>query len=137
MANNLLYGNKKEGFAKLDEFYKSLVFQHIMDGDFSRNERDTLLVIFRKTIHFEKWTDRIAVHSLCKSVGICETTLRATLLTLEEKCLVKIKRSRGGKCSCDKKYNSYGLHNYLLELVFRKWEEIKLENGHSIKYEDD
>ncbi len=136
MASNLKFGSKRDGYAVLDEFYKSLMFQYIMDGDFNRNERDILLVIFRKTVHFEKWEDRISMYALCKAVGISETTLRATLERLEEKCLINIKRSKGGKCVySNKKYNAFSLHTYLINAVYQKWEETKLENGFNINYD--
>lgn len=135
MANNLRFGNKDDGYAILDEFFKSLMFQQIMDGDLNRNERDVLLVVFRKTIHYEKWSDRIAMYWLAKATGISESTLRATLERLENKSFLEIKKSTGGKSNSAKKYNEFSLSTYLINSVYQKWKNIKLENSFDIKYE--
>lgn len=135
MANNLKVGNKEDGYAILDEFFKSLMFQRIMDADLNRNERDVLLVIFRKTIHYEKWTDRISMYWLSKAVGISDTTLRAAIERLENKSFIDVVRSTGGKSTSSKKYNEFSIHTYFVNMVFQKWEDIKLDNGFSIQYE--
>jgi len=124
MANKL-----KINQTEIDEFFKSLCFQDIMDSELDRNERDLLLVIFRKTIHFDKWQDRIAIYWLSQAVGISEKTLRATLKRLESKSFIDVEISKGGKSSSSKKYNGYSLNNYFLERVFRKWENIKIDNN--------
>lgn len=135
MASNLSLGNETDGYASIDEFYKSLMFQQIMDSDLNRNERDVLLVIFRKTIHYEKWKDRISMYWLSKAVGISDLTLRATLERLENKSLIDINRSTGGKSTSNKKYNEFKIHTYFTSMVFKKWENIKLENGFTIQRE--
>lgn len=135
MGSSLSFGNEEEGYKKLDEFFKSLMFQQIMDSELSRNERDVLLVIFRKTIHFEKWRDRISMHWLSKAVGISDTTLRITLSRLEEKSLIEIKRSPGGKSNNSYKFNEFKINTYFTSMVMRKWEMIKVENGHTINYD--
>jgi predicted transcriptional regulator len=112
---------------ELDEFFKSLMFQRIMDGDFSRNERDTLLVIFRKTLHFEKVKDSIGMHWLAKAVGIGANTLRDTIEQLEAKGLISIGRSKGGRGGA-RKFNTFAISNYMILDVYRHWEEIKLDN---------
>lgn len=118
---------------QLDEFYKSLLFQHIMDDNYPRNERDTLLVILRKTIHFNKWSDRIATYWLTKSIGVSENTLRDTIKSLEAKGLLTVDRSKGGRTTSAKKYNSFALSNDLLLMMFDKWYQIKEENGFTPK----
>jgi Fe2+ or Zn2+ uptake regulation protein len=135
MASNLKIGNEDNGYALLDEFFKSLMFQQVMDSDLSRNERDVLLVIFRKTIHYEKWNDRISMYWLSKTVGISLTTLRVTLGRLENKSFIDVTRSTGGKTVSSKKYNEFSIHTYLVNMVFKKWEEIKLDNGFDIQYD--
>ncbi|PLY08343.1 MAG: hypothetical protein C0625_01790 [Arcobacter sp.] len=136
MASKLKLGNKEEGFAILDEFYKSLMFQQLMDSDLNRNERDVLLVVFRKTLHYEKWSDRISMHWLSKKgVGISINTLRVTLERLENKGLIEITRSTGGKSESSKRFNEFKISDYLLGTVYRRWEEIKIENGFTIEYE--
>lgn len=118
---------------QLDEFYKSLLFQHIMDGDYPRNERDVMLVILRKTIHFNKWRDRISMYWFSKAVGIGEPTLKNTLQSLEAKGLLNVDKSKGGRTSSVKKYNSFSLSNELLLMIFDKWYQIKEENGFTPK----
>jgi hypothetical protein len=135
MANNLKFGNKEDGYAILDEFFKSLMFQRIMDAELNRNERDVLLVIFRKTIHYEKWTDRISMYWLSKAVGISDNTLRAAIERLENKSFIDVVRSTGGKSTSSKKYNEFSIHTYFVNMVFQKWENIKLDNGFTIQYE--
>ncbi len=114
---------------QLDEFYKSLLFQHIMDGDYPRNERDTMLVILRKTIHFNKWNDRLAMYWLTKATGINENTLRDTIKRLEAKGLINVDRSKGGRTSSTKKFHSFALSKDILLMLFDKWYQIKEENG--------
>lgn len=135
MASNLKFGNKEDGYAILDEFYKSLMFQEIMDSDLTRNERDVLLVIFRKTLHYDKWYDRIGMYWLSKAVGIGDNTLRMAIERLESKSLIEVNRSSGGKSKSNKKYNQFSISTYWINSVFRKWEEIKLENGFTIEYD--
>ena len=137
MAKGLKVGNKQDGYIALDEFYKSLMFQKIIDSNFSRNERDVLLVIFRKTIHFDKWQDRLSMYWLTQAVGISRNTLKATLIRLDEKGLLDICKSVGGKTKSPKKYNEFGLSNYLINDVYSKWEQIKKDNGIEITYNFD
>lgn len=120
---------------KLDDFYKSLMFQKIMDSDFTRNERDTLLVVFRKTIHYDKWEDFISMYWLGQSVGIGDTTLRITIKRLNEKGLINFKPSTGGKTKSSKKYNSFGISSYLINDVYQKWIKIKDDCGIPLNYE--
>lgn len=137
MANNLRVGNEEHGYAILDEFFKSLMFQQIMDSDLNRNERDVMLVIFRKTIHYEKWSDRISMHWLCKAVGISDTTLRVTLERLENKSFLDVTRSTGGKSKSSKKYNEFKIHTYFINMVYERWETIKEDNGFTIQRDYD
>lgn len=131
LAISTEYGN-----VELDNFFKTLMFQKIMDSGFTRNERDTLLVIFRKTIHFDKWEDNLSMYWLSRAVGIGETTLRITLRRLEDKSLISFIASSGGKTKSPKKYNAFGISGYLINDVYRAWVEIKEENGISLKYID-
>lgn len=116
---------------KLDEFFKSLMFQRIMDGDFNRNERDTMLVIFRKTLHFDKPLDRLGIHWLSKSVGIGEHSIRKTIRQLEAKGLIKVERSKGGQVESSSRFNGFSLGDELILLVVREWVEVKREHGYS------
>lgn len=115
---------------KLDEFYKSLLFQRIMDGDFNRDERDVLLVVFRKTVHFDKWYDRLSIYAFSKAVGICQSKLRQTITQLEAKGLLEVDKSKGGRTDSTKKYNKFSLSKDLIFLVSDRWLEIKEENGY-------
>lgn len=114
----------------LDEFYKSMMFQHIMDGGFTRNERDVLLVIFRKTIHFDKWDDRLAIHHFAKLVGFSQDTLKKTLKMLEAKNLIEIERSKGGRSKGNiARFNKYSISKEFMNMVYSKWLQIKEEYG--------
>lgn len=96
-------------YSFIDDSFKSLMFQKIMDLKISRNERDILIVIFRKTISNNKWSGRISMETLASDVGISDTTLRLTLNMIESKKLIEINRSAGGKSENDKKYNEFKL----------------------------
>ena len=135
MSSNLRIGNNTKGYVTLDEFYKSLMFQYLMDN-YNKYERDVMLVIFRKTLHFEKWEDRLSMNWLRTSVGISDNTLRATIKRLEAKNLIEIKRSQGGKCNSEKKYNKFSLSMYIIDAVYAKWLEIKDDNMFEVKYDD-
>ena len=116
------------GDIELDNFFKTLMFQRIMDGDFNRDERDVLLVISRKTIHFNKWSDRIGIYTLSKLVGVGLAKTRQTLKQLEAKGLLDIERSKGGRTDSTKKYSEFSLSRDLIGLVVDKWENTKIEN---------
>lgn len=114
---------------ELDEFYKSLMFQRIMDGDFSRDERDILLVIFRKTVHFDKWYDRLGMYWLSKAAGVGQNKLRNTLKQLKAKGLVEVEQSKGGRTDSSQRFSKFSLAKDLIFLVVAKWVEIKEDNG--------
>ena len=113
---------------ELDEFFKSLMFQRIMDGDFSRDERDLMLVVFRKTLHFDKWHDHLGIYWLSGSVGICQSKLRKTIKQLEAKGLIELKRSKGGRIDSPERFSKFSLANDFISLVIREWVEIKEDN---------
>ena len=130
MSRLKYYANDEE--YSLDEFFKSLMFQRIMDGDFSRNERDVLLVVLRKTLHYDKTTDYIGSYWLARDVGIGQQTLRKTIRQLEAKGLLFVKYSKGGRTTSEKKFHEFGLSQYLFDLVFNKWCEIKESNNFTV-----
>lgn len=134
MGSNLSIGSQEGGYARIDEFFKSLMFQQIMDSKLTRNERDVLLVIFRKTLHFDKWMDNISMHWLSKSVGIGINTLRPTLKKLEEKKIIEIEVSTGGKSKSAKRFNGFRIGTKLRSVVYEKWEQIKEDNNIPIEY---
>lgn len=113
----------------LDEFYKSMMFQQIMDGDFSRDERDMLLVISRKTIHYNKWYDRLGIYWLSQAVGIGHNKTRQIIRQLEAKGLIEVEHSKGGRTESNKRFSKFALANDLVFLVVRKWIEVKEDNG--------
>jgi len=113
----------------LDEFYKSMMFQRVMDGDFSRDERDLMLVISRKTLHFDKWYDHLSIHWLAGAVGMCQSKLRKTIKQLEAKGLVEVERSKGGRIDSPKKYSKFSLSDELIFIVVDDWHKIKEEQG--------
>jgi len=122
----------QEDNVTLDEFYKSMMFQRIMDGDFSRDERDVMLVIFRKTLHFDKWHDRLGIYWLSESVGVCQSKLRKTIKQLEAKGLIDVERSKGGSTDSHKKYSKFSIGDNFIFMVVREWVQIKDENDFSI-----
>ena len=114
---------------ELDEFYKSLVFQEILDSEFTKYEKYVLLVVLRKTLHFNKWSDRLAMYWLSKATGIGVSKLRETIKQLELKGLLEIKHSKGGRTSSADKFNEYSLSEQLLFKVFNDWTDIKEDYG--------
>jgi DNA-binding HxlR family transcriptional regulator len=114
---------------ELDEFYKTLMFQEILDGDFDKYEKFVLLVVLRKTLHFNKWSDRLAMHWLSKATGLSMQKLRDTLKQLEAKGLLEINKSTGGRTLKRGRFNEYSLSEELIFKVFNVWYDIKDENG--------
>ena len=112
----------------IDNFFKTLMFIRIMDGDFSRNERDVLLVIFRKTVHFNKWDDRIGIHAFSKHVGVSLSILRRTIKDLVDKKIIDENKSKGGRIASPNKFNEYTLSTKFVFEVVEQWEKIKSEN---------
>ena len=119
----------QEHVMELDEFYKSLVFQEILDSEFTKYEKFVLLVILRKTLHFNKRCDRLAMHWLSKATGVGLTKLRETIKQLEYKGLVDINHSKGGRTSKKEKFNEYALSDNILSKVLHEWVGIKDELG--------
>lgn len=124
MANlTLTHNNKKY---KLDEFYKSLMFQYIMDMDsINKDERDILLLIFRKTIHFNKYSDRLGIYFISKSVGIGQVKTRKIIKQLEYLELIYVERSTGGRIKSEKKFHLFSLHDSTIETIFFAWLGVK------------
>jgi len=114
---------------ELDEFYKSLVFQEILDSEFTKYEKYVLLVVLRKTLHFNKWSDRLAMYWLSKATGLSMVKLRETIKQLELKGLLEVKHSKGGRISSADKFNEYSLSEQLLFKVFNDWVDIKDDYG--------
>ena len=114
---------------ELDEFFKTLMFQKIMDSGFSQAERDVLLVVLRQTIHYNKWSDRISIHHLSQLVGVGIAKLRKTIKQLEAKGLLEIQKSKGGRTESTSRFSKFSLSNELISLVVNHWLEIKWENG--------
>lgn len=114
---------------KLDEFYKSLVFQHIMDSDFLKEERMLLLVIYRQTLHYDKWRDTLSNYQLTQKTGLDIRKARSSAEQLEAKGILEVKRSKGGRGSVHDRSHQYELSTDFILLVFRKWLEIKEDGG--------
>ncbi|WP_193151288.1 replication protein [Sulfurimonas sediminis] len=119
---------------KIDEFYKSLLFQFIMDSNFLRNERDLLLVIKRKTLHFGKVSDHLSFSWLMKATGLKRVTLRNTINTAEQKGLITIKKSKGGRIDSATKYSEYRISSTMLQYVGKEWLKIKDGEGFAESY---
>ena len=115
----------------IDEFFKSLMFQTIMDASkLNRNERAVLLVVFRKTLHYDKRMDTLGIHWLSKAARIGEHTTRTAIKGLIEKKFLKKEISQGGQSSSKRRFNSFGISDGLLEIVFRQWIKLKEESGY-------
>ena len=117
--------NKVSG---LDHFFKSLMFQAIFDKEFDRDERDVLLVIFRKTIHFNKQWDRISIRELSQKAGPCESKVRDAIKRLESKAFIDIKVSKGGRTESRKRFNAYRISMYLFNDVLKKYNSSKRDH---------
>lgn len=120
---------------RLDEFFKSLVFQQIIDSKSSAGEKLILSVIFRKTLHYDKWEDTIAMHWLSASVSICESKTRRIIKQLEAKGLITVTRSKGGKGNGAKRFHTFSLSNDFIFIIVDKWANIKGENNFKNDYE--
>jgi hypothetical protein len=126
---NLKWGGED---IKVDEFYKSLLFQRIMDTDFGRDERDVMLVIFRKTVHYDKWYDRLPIYHFSQLVGITEKKLKSTIKQLEAKSMIEVERSKGGRGCNESRFNMYSLSTDFVFLVAKEWRDIKENNGFDV-----
>lgn len=114
----------------IDHFYNSLMFQRIMDSDFSGVEKQILLVISRKTIHFNKWNDKISIYQLSKLADVGDRKTRTVIRQLEEKGVIEVIRSKGGYGAGNpERWHTFSLSYYLVELVLREWLKIKENNN--------
>jgi len=116
----------------LDNFYKSLLFQEIMDSDLLKEEKNVLLVISRKTIHFNKWVDYISNYQMVKMTGLTRLLLKRTVYQLESKGVITVSKSSGGRGGVDSRLNGYSISDDLIFKVGRYWvdySEINKENS--------
>ena len=117
----------------VDEFFKSMVFQYIMDDEsLDRDERDVLLLIFRKTLHFNKWSDRLGIYFMSTSIGIGQVKTRKAIKQLEDKHLISVERSKGGRVANNKKFHLFEIHGDFVSTVFGAWKLIKENQGFDI-----
>lgn len=106
----------------LDDFFKSIVFQYIMDTDYiDRDERDILLMIFRKTIHFNKWEDHLGVYWLSKNIGMGQDKLRRTIRSMEKKGVITVHYSKGGRVAHEKKFHRFSMHKKYVNKILEIW----------------
>ena len=99
---------------EIDNFCKVLMFQNIVDMDIDNNTKSLLLFILRKTLCFDKLSDRLSMHFLSKQLRISDKTLRNTVKNALNEKLIQVDYSRGGKTSSVSKYNSFALSDLLL-----------------------
>ena len=115
---------------KIDQFYRSLVFQAIMDNtDLNLYEKTIMNYILRKTLHFKKWTDRISMYKIKTDTQMSLAKVRQCLSSLEEKKLLKINHSKGGHTDGKSKWHEFSISDELLFKVFDSWVEEKEELG--------
>ncbi len=117
-----------EGAVVVDDFFKSLMFQKIMDNEgLNKNELLLMLVIFRRTVHFNKWTDKISMNRLSKETRLGLNTLRKTIDSLRNKVLIAGNKSKGGRTQDIGKYNEFGFTIAFAHEVFLQFKEIREE----------
>lgn len=106
-----------------------MVFQNIMDGDFHKEERMVLLVVYRQTLHYDKWKDTLSNFQLVKKTGLDVRKVRSSGEQLEAKGLIEVARSKGGRGTVYDRSHEYRLSTDFISMVFRKWLDIKEESG--------
>ncbi len=114
---------------KVDHFFKSLTFQVLFDKNFNRDERDILLVIFRKTTHFNKMWDRLSIQEISEISGLYEKKTKDILKRLESKAFIDVIHSKGGRGSSRERFNAYRLGLYLFDDIFKKYNQAKRDHG--------
>ena len=127
MSKNLVMTTGGEDHA-MDNFYKSLMFQEIMDGDLLKEEKNVLLVISRKTLHYGKWVDYISNYQMVKMTGLYREILKRTISQLESKGIITVSKSSGVRGGVEEKLNGYSLSTDYIFLVCNKWLDYKEEN---------
>lgn len=107
----------------LDQFYKSIMFQKISDiANVDLYERTILFYIFRKTIHFNKWADRISMFKIKQDTKMSLTKVRQSVRSLERKNLIAINKSLGGHTSEKTKWNEFSIAESFIFHIHELWE---------------
>ena len=117
---------------KLDRFFESLVYRHIIDSKFTINEKSILMFITRKTIGFDKLDDNIGFQEFTWNLNLSDKTIRKTITDLIEKRLLHKEASKGGQMDSRAKYSKYRLGNSMLTPIIDNWLEIKENNGFNV-----
>ena len=94
------------------------MFQTIMDGDFDKLERDFILVIFRKTVHWNKWKDKVSAYQMQKALGVSNKTFYAVRERVLAKGFIDIEIAYGGHQG---NLNIYGISDELCSYSIKKW----------------
>ena len=125
--NNFVHS---EEFNKSNQthFYKSLMFQAILDNEFDRDERDVLLVIFRKTLHYNKQWDYISVGELSYLSGASERKTKEAVKRLESKAFIDVRRYKGGRSQSRSRFNAYRISAYMYEDINNKYRSARRDH---------
>lgn len=125
----ITYDNQER---KLDRFFESLVYRHIIDSKFTINEKSILMFIARKTIGFDKLDDNIGFQEFTWNLRLSDKTIRKTIADLIENELIVKVLSKGGQTDSRAKYSKYKLGNSILTPIIDNWLEIKENNGFNV-----
>lgn len=114
---------------KLDRFFESLVYRHIIDNQFTINQKSILMFVTRKTIGFDKLSDNIGFQEFTWNLNIADKTIRKTISELIEKGFLIKEASKGGQSDSKAKYSKYRLGDKILSDIIEYWLDIKESNG--------
>lgn len=114
---------------KLDRFFESLVYRHIIDTEFTVNERSILLFITRKTIGWDKLSDNIGFKEFTWNLNLSDKTIRKTINDLVDNKFIIKEASKGGKSINRDRYSNYKIGNKILSHLIDEWIDIKELNG--------
>ena len=84
---------------------QSILFKKIMDGNYTRAERAVLLLMSRKSIHFDSLMFAISMQDFKEAVEIGMPALRKAISAVEAKEVLRVRRSTNtpssfGFCHC-------------------------------------
>ena len=114
---------------ELDEFYKSLLFQHIMDLKLPPVETSFCMVLLRQTLHYGKWHDFLAISRIAREIGTAPARARKIISSLEEKEIITVGRSNGGGTKSPHRFHEFEFSDKLIFEVFDKWLTCKEDLG--------
>ena len=127
MGNLILERNDEEYL--IDEFYKSLLFQHICDLDLEPVQTSFCMMLLRQTLHYGKWSDNLAIYRISKAIGTAPARARRVIAELEAMEIISVTRSTGGRTDSPSRFNEFEFSNRLIFTVFDLWLTCKENLG--------